>query len=128
MSSPLKIMVVDDEPDVQFLFQLEFNNEISENRIQFHFAISGKEAMEFFKINDPADLCLILSDINMPEMDGLTLLNKLKTNYPALKVCMVTAYGDEEIRNKAEKLGCDDYVTKPIDFSDLRSKIYSMAV
>ena len=128
MSSPLKIMVVDDEPDVQFLFQLEFNNEISENRIQFHFAISGQEAMEFFKLNDPSDLGLILSDINMPEMDGLTLLDKLKTNYPALKVCMVTAYGDEEIRNKAEKLGCDDYVTKPINFSDLRDKIYSMAV
>jgi len=128
MSSPLKIMVVDDEPDIQFLFQLEFNNEISENRIQFHFAISGKEAMEFFKLNDPSDLGLILSDINMPEMDGLTLLDKLKTNYPTLKVCMVTAYGDEEIRNKAEKLGCDDYVTKPINFSDLRDKIYNMAV
>jgi len=128
MSSPLKIMVVDDEPDVQFLFQLEFNNEISENRMQFHFAISGREAMEFFTVNDPADLCLILSDINMPEMDGLTLLDKLKSKYPDLKVCMVTAYGDEEIRNKAEKLGCDDYVTKPINFSDLRNKIYSLAV
>lgn len=128
MHSPLKIMVVDDEPDVQFLFQLEFNNEISENRMQFHFAMSGKEAIEFFKANDPADLCLILSDINMPEMDGLTLLDKLKKDYPTLKVCMVTAYGDEEIRNKAEKLGCDDYVTKPIDFSDLRDKIYNLAV
>ena len=127
MSSPLKIMVVDDEPDVQFLFQLEFNNEISENRMQFHFAMSGNEAMEFFKANDPADLCLILSDINMPEMDGLTLLHKLKSSYPELKVCMVTAYGDEEIRTKAEKLGCDDYVTKPINFSDLRDKIFNLA-
>lgn len=126
MNDPVKIMVVDDEPDIRFLYQLEFDNEISENLIQFHFALSGKEAMEFFNLNDASEMGLIFSDINMPEMDGLTLLDKLKRKYPRLKICMVTAYGDDAIRSKAEKLGCDDYVTKPINFSDLRNKINNL--
>lgn len=124
MNHPLKIIVVDDEPDIQFLYQLEFNSEIAENKIQFFFALSGREVIDFLKNNDPFETRLILSDINMPEMDGLTLLDKLKNSYPSLKVCMVSAYGDEEIRNRAKKLGCDDYLVKPINFSVLREKIF----
>jgi two-component system chemotaxis response regulator CheY len=117
----MKVLVVDDEADVQALFQQRFRKELRGGVISFHFALSAEEALKFLSTHEGA--VLILSDINMPGMNGLDLLRLVKEQYPHLKVFMVTAYGDEEYHRRAIALGCDDYLTKPIDFSLLREKL-----
>ena len=121
----MKIIVVDDERDVQFLFQQKFRKEIRSGRVQFHFAFSGEEGLQYLKINGITDIYLILSDINMPGMNGLDLLKKIKEKYPELVVYMITAYGDENNYREAIARGCDDYMTKPLNFDDLKDKILS---
>jgi len=119
----MKIIVVDDERDVQFLFQQKFRKEIRSGKIKFHFAFSGEEGLQYLKINGITDIYLILSDINMPGMNGLDLLKKIKEKYPGLVVYMITAYGDENNYREAIARGCDDYMTKPLNFNDLKEKI-----
>jgi len=120
----MKIMVVDDEKDVEVLFRQKFRKELRTGKFQFHFSFSGEEALDYLKKNGTTDLVLILSDINMPSMNGLELLQIIKEQYPdAPKVFMITAYGDDESRQKAYKFGCDDYLTKPIDFDHLRKRV-----
>lgn len=120
----MKILVVDDEPDMQVLFQQKFRKEIRDGIVDFAFAISGEQALEYMKENDH-EAVLILSDINMPGMSGLELLEKIKQKYlaPPPVVMMVTAYGDAENHNTAIKLGADDFLTKPIDFALLKQKL-----
>jgi len=119
----MKIIVVDDEKDVQILFQQKFRKEIRSGMIQFHFAFSGEEGLQYLKINGITDIYLILSDINMPGMNGLELLKKIKKDYPGLVVYMITAYGDEYNYREALAHGCDDYLTKPLNFDDLKDKL-----
>lgn len=119
----MKIMVVDDEQDVQILFQQRFRKEIRSGRVAFHFAFSGEESLAYLQDHGTADLVLILSDINMPGMNGLELLKEIKGLDPEMKVVMITAYGDEENYRKAQEYGCDDYLTKPLDFDDLKRRI-----
>ncbi len=119
----VKVMVVDDETDVQILFQQQFRRELKAGAIMFHFSFSGEEALQYLEEHDAADLVLILADINMPGMSGLELLKRIKEKYSTLKVFMITAYGDEKNHQLARQYGCDDYITKPIDFEDLRRKI-----
>jgi CheY-like chemotaxis protein len=119
----MKVMVVDDEQDVQILFQQRFRKEIRAGVINFHFAFSGEEGYQYLKHNGATDIVMILSDINMPGMNGLELLKKVKKDYPDLTVFMITAYGDENNYRKAREYGCDDYFTKPINFEDLKNKI-----
>jgi CheY-like chemotaxis protein len=119
----MKIIVVDDERDVQILFQQKFRKEIRSGVIQFHFAFSGEEGWQYLKINGTRDIYLILSDINMPGMNGLELLKKIKKDYPGLVVYMITAYGDEHNYRQAMANGCDDYLTKPLNFDDLKNKL-----
>lgn len=121
----MKIMVVDDEPDIQMLFEQQFRKEIKSDKVKFHFALSAESALEYLKEKTNSDLRLIFSDINMPGMNGIELLKQVKTNYPDLSIYMITAYGDEKSRQQAIKLGCDDYLSKPIDFDDLRNRIFS---
>jgi CheY-like chemotaxis protein len=116
-------MVVDDERDVQILFQQRFRKELKSGRLEFHFAFSGETALEYLDKQGAADLVLILSDINMPGMNGLELLKKIKEKYPQLKVFIITAYGDESNYRQSVTYGCDDYLTKPIDFDMLKKKI-----
>jgi two-component system chemotaxis response regulator CheY len=120
----MKILVVDDEQDMQTLFQQRFRKEIREGRVDFAFAISGEQALEYMKANDH-EAILILSDINMPGMSGLELLEKIKQKYvtPPPIVMMITAYGDAENYNTAMKLGADDFLTKPVDFNLLKEKL-----
>jgi len=122
-----KILVVDDETDVQFLFQQRFRKEIKSKEMAFEFAFSGEEALTYLE-NNPHDSVLILSDINMPGMSGLDLLKSIKTTYkaPPPVVMMITAYGDDENYNSAMKLGADDFLTKPVDFPVLKEKLQSM--
>jgi CheY-like chemotaxis protein len=119
----MKIIVVDDEKDVQFLFKQKFRKEIRSGTVQFHFAFSGEEGLKYLQINGTTDIYLILSDINMPGMNGLELLKKIKEDYPGLMVYMITAYGDESNYKEAIAYGCDEYLTKPLDFNDLKDKI-----
>ncbi|MGA8265844.1 MAG: response regulator [Ignavibacteriaceae bacterium] len=119
----MKLLVVDDEIDVQFLFEQKFRKEIKSGQLQIIYAGNGMTALELIDaIDDQADY-LVLSDINMPEMSGLELLEEVKTRYPKLKVFMITAYGDESNYNKAKTLGADDYFTKPLRFDLLKEKL-----
>lgn len=120
----MKILVVDDENDVKTLFQQRFRKEIKSGEMVFDFAFSGEEALQYLQANEQKAV-LILSDINMPGMSGLELLEKIKTTYlkPPPVVMMITAYGDADNFNTAKKLGADDFLTKPLDFRLLKEKL-----
>lgn len=117
------VMVVDDEADIGLLFRQQFRKEIRRGEIQFHFAQNGDEALEMLRGDMGADLVLILSDINMPGMGGLDLLEAIKGDRRDLPVFMITAYDDESTYNEAMARGANDYITKPIDFHALKAKI-----
>ncbi|MCJ7467018.1 MAG: response regulator [Maribacter sp.] len=112
-----KILVVDDETDLEVLIKQKFRKQIRQNEYEFVFAINGKDALE--KLLDQPEMDLVLSDINMPEMDGLTLLTKLNELNPLLKSVIVSAYGDMQNIRTAMNRGAFDFITKPIDFEDL---------
>ena len=120
----MKILVVDDEKDVQILFEQRFRKEIKTGEMLLHFAFSGEEALEYMKANEH-EAVLILSDINMPGMSGLQLLEEIKHKFhtPPPVVMMITAYGDAENYNQAMQLGADDFLTKPVDFILLKEKL-----
>ena len=120
----MKILVVDDEKDVQILFEQRFRKEIKNQEMQFVFAFSGEEALQYLNQHNH-EAVLILSDINMPGMSGLELLDRIKQKFsePPPVVMMITAYGDSENYNTAMQLGADDFLTKPIDFSILKNKL-----
>lgn len=120
------IMVVDDEPDIQMLFEQRFRKEIRSGAISFRFAFSGDEAMEVLNSTAGTDLVLILSDINMPGMSGLELLREIKQCRPTLPVFMITAYDDQEKYREAMDCGANEYLAKPLDFGELREKILSL--
>lgn len=123
----MKILVVDDEKDVQVLFQQRFRKEIKSGDLNFVFAFSGEEALNIMdKMEQEA--VLILSDINMPGMSGLELLEIIKKNYikPPPVVLMITAYGDEENHSTAIRLGADDFLTKPLDFKVLKERLKTL--
>lgn len=120
----MNILVVDDEKDMQTLFEQRFRKEIRDGKITFAFANSGEEALAYL-MHHLHEAVLILSDINMPGMTGLQLLQYIKEQYhtPPPVVMMITAYGDVENYNRAMQLGADDFITKPIDFNILREKL-----
>jgi len=119
----VSILVVDDEPDVAELFRQRFRREARQGTYVMHFASSGEDAL--LKLDNGVDpqLIVILSDINMPGMDGLTLLQKIKGRWPELPVMMVTAYGDEERQRRADEYGAMDFLTKPVDFDLLKDRL-----
>jgi CheY-like chemotaxis protein len=123
----LKVLVVDDEHDVELLFRQRFRREIRRGEMELIFAFSGEEALEFLNRGNRTDVVLVLSDINMPGMTGLELLCQIKSEPPPVPVCMMTAYGDETYRQKASACHCDGYLTKPLDFDALKERIRSLA-
>ena len=119
----MKLLVVDDEQDVQYLFQQKFRKEIKSGEVQMQFAHSGNSALDLLEtIEDRNDFC-VLTDINMPEMSGTELLKRIKNLYPVLKVIMITAYGDEQNILLAKQNGAEDYFTKPLEFNLLKTKL-----
>ena len=124
----MKILVVDDETDVQTLSEQRFRREIRDRQMEFAFAFSGEQALAY--LNEHAhEAVLILSDINMPGMSGLELLGHIKQKYhkPPPVVMMITAYGDEENYQSAMRLGADDFLTKPVEFNLLKEKLKTIA-
>lgn len=123
MSDPIKLLVVDDEKDVEMLFRQKFRKEIRKGLLEIEFAFSGKEALEVLNSTQPPEVVYIFSDINMPGMSGLELLEKVKKRFPAIKVSMISAYGDQENYDKAIESGAKAFFTKPIDFNSLKEEI-----
>jgi CheY-like chemotaxis protein len=117
------ILVVDDEPDVADLFRQHFRREARQGTYVMHFAVSGEQALELLADEIQPELIVILSDINMPGMDGLRLLSEVKLRRPGLPVMMVTAYGDEELRRRARELGAFEFITKSVDFDQLKAQL-----
>ncbi len=119
----VSILIVDDEPDVADLFRQRFRREARQGLYVLHFARSATEALDCLAREIEPELIVILSDINMPGMDGLALLREIKTRRPDLPVMLVTAYGDEERRRRAAEYGAADFVTKPVDFDFLKERL-----
>ena len=121
----MDILIVDDELDVKALFEQRFRREIRNGEYVLHFAHSGEEALNYFNLHQQK-VILILSDINMPGMSGLVLLEKLRQAYPEKPpaIMMLTAYGDNENREESMRLGADDFLTKPIDFTNLKERLH----
>ena len=120
----IRILVVDDESDVEMLFRQQFRRELRQKRYSMDFVLSAQEALAFMNREpDAQDLILILSDINMPGMSGLELLPQIKAARPALPVIMITAYGDVDTRQRALEAGVQGLLTKPIDFDALKDEI-----
>jgi CheY-like chemotaxis protein len=117
------ILVVDDEPDVADLFRQRFRREARQGVYMLHFAASGEEALQLLAHGIEPQLIVILSDINMPGMDGLSLLHEIKRRRPDLPVMMVTAYGDDDRRRMARDAGALQFLSKPVDFDFLKQQL-----
>ena len=119
----VSILVVDDEPDVAELFRQRFRGETRQGKYVLHYAASGAEALDRLAGEIEPPLVAVLSDINMPGMDGLQLLGEIKQRFPDLPVMMVTAYGDDERRRRAAEYGAADFLAKPVDFEHLKAQL-----
>ena len=116
----VRILMVDDEPDAQELFRQNFRKEIRNSTYAFEFAMSGEEALNVLNGQQPPEVVMVLSDINMPGMTGLELLAEVREKWSEVSVLMVTAYGDEATETRARDLGAESFLTKPIDFERLK--------
>jgi CheY-like chemotaxis protein len=121
------ILVVDDEPDVAVLFRQRFRREVRDGTYVMHFANSGEDALQQLGNGIEPQPIVILSDINMPGMDGLQLLRHMKEQRPDMPVMMVTAYGDDERRRRASDLGATEFLTKPVDFDTLKAQLRQLS-
>lgn len=121
----VSILIVDDEPDIVELFRQRFRREVRHGDYALHFADSGENALELIRKGIRPELILILSDINMPGMDGLQLLQEIKRGWPQFMVMMVTAYGDDERRRRAAETGAVDFLSKPVDFDYLKQRLHA---
>jgi CheY-like chemotaxis protein len=119
----MKFLVVDDERDVEMLFRQKLRKEIRSGSIEIEFAFSGTEALEYLRNHQPPEVMYIFSDINMPGMTGLELLDRVKTEFPEIQVSMISAYGDDENYQRAISSGAKGFFTKPIDFESLKGEM-----
>ena len=119
----VSVLVVDDEPHVADLFRQRFRRESRRGTYVMHFAASGAEALDRLAREVQPTLLAVLSDINMPGMDGLELLAEIKQRFPDLPVMMVTAYGDDDRRRRARELGAFEFIPKPVDFDHLKAQL-----
>jgi CheY-like chemotaxis protein len=117
----MKILVVDDEEDVQLMFKQHFRHELRNQEIKFIFALNAKEAIKFLDELSPFDIFLVLSDINMPGMSGLEMIQVIKETWPDLDIVMITAYANQENMEKSKQFGAREFLAKPLDFGLLRN-------
>jgi CheY-like chemotaxis protein len=123
----LSILVVDDEPDVAELFRQGLRREARQGTYVMHFAASGEQALDRLADEIEPTLIAVLSDINMPGMDGLELLGEIKQRRPDMPVMIVTAYGDDERRRHARELGASEFINKPVDFDQLKESLRQLS-
>jgi len=123
----MKVMIVDDEKDIEVLFRQRFRKEVKEGRVELCYAFSGDEALEMLSSVQPPDVLCILSDINMPGMTGLELLKIVKERFPQIRVSIITAYGDDQNYTTAMKTGAEHYFTKPIDFDLVKKDVFDFS-
>jgi CheY-like chemotaxis protein len=122
----MKILIVDDERDVEDLFRQKLRKEIRSGQLELVFAFSGQEALDVLGSENPPQVVYVFSDINMPGMSGLEMLAIIKEKFPHIHVSMVSAYGDSENYNKAIKSGAKGFFTKPVDFESLKREILNL--
>jgi CheY-like chemotaxis protein len=122
----MKFLVVDDEKDVEMLFRQKFRKEVRSGLIELEFALSGQEALDMLRSRRPPDVMYIFSDINMPGMTGIELLENVKNEFPKIHVSMISAYGDSENHDRAMNSGAKEFFTKPIDFDTLKMEIHDI--
>ena len=120
-SGASKVLVVDDEPEVEPMFRQRMRREVRAGVYEFLFARSGRHALEV--LDENPDVQLVITDLNMPEMNGWQLLDALGEQWPGLPSMVVSAYGDAENVRRAEERGAAGFVVKPVDFTDLREKV-----
>ena len=125
-TTKIRILAVDDEKDVEILFRQKFRREVKKSDLELLFAFSGQEALEVLGTHDPPEVVYIFSDINMPGMTGLELLDIVQERYPQIKVSMISAYGDQNNYDKAIQSGAKEFFTKPIDFDSLKKEINAL--
>ena len=119
----LKVLIVDDEPDVETMFRQQFRREVREGLYTLDFALSGAVALEKLADHVGDDIILLVSDINMPGMSGLELLPEVKQRRPDLPVFMISAYGDQDTIRTALERGANKFLTKPVDFPQLKQDV-----
>lgn len=123
----MRILFVDDERDIEALFRQKFRKEIKSGELELSFAFSGDDALKLLGSENPPKFIYVFSDINMPGMSGLELLDTIKERYPMVHVSMISAYGDTENYDKAIKSGAKGFFTKPVDFESLKIEIKELA-
>jgi YesN/AraC family two-component response regulator len=123
----MKILIVDDERDVEDLFRQKLRKEIKSGQLELVFAFSGNEALEILGSENPPKVVYVFSDINMPGMSGLEMLEIVKSRFPNIQVSMISAYGDADNYNKAMKSGAKGFFTKPVDFESLKKEIAELS-
>lgn len=119
----VRVLMVDDEPDAQELFRQNFRREVRKGIYSFDFAASGEQALDILKNGTPPEILLVLSDINMPGMSGIELLEKVRKIWPDVGVFMITAYGDAATEGRARASGATNFFSKPIDFARLKDDL-----
>jgi CheY-like chemotaxis protein len=119
----VRVLVVDDEPDVEALFRQQFRREVRQGLYKLDFALSGEAALNKLEGCTGREIILLVSDINMPGMSGLDLLPKVKARRPELPVFMISAYGDAERVQTALERGANKFLTKPVDFPQLKQDV-----
>ncbi len=119
----IQIMSVDDEEDIQEIYKYHFWEEEKKDEVKLFFTTSGKDCLSFLKTDTGADIILVLSDINMPGMNGLELLEKIRLDYPNVNVCMVSAYDTYDYVSQAKQKGAMNFFSKPVDFDKLKNFI-----
>lgn len=122
----MKILIVDDEQDVETLFVQKFRKEIKSKALEIIFAFSGEEALRLLEDEDSPEVVYVFSDINMPGMTGLELLKKIKSRFSHIQVSMISAYGDRDNYEKAFKSGAKGFFSKPVDFDSLKQEIANL--
>src|SRR6516225_988162 len=121
-----RVLVVDDEPDVEPLLRQQFRREVREGLYRLDFALSAETALQTLNSQAGEEIILLVSDINMPGMSGLDLLPIVKARRPDLPVFMISAYGDADTVTTARERGADEFLTKPVDFAKLRRDIMAV--
>ena len=119
----IRILMVDDEPDAQELFRQNFRREIRKGIYSFDFAESGEQALDILTHGTPPEILIVLSDVNMPGMSGMKLLEAVRKTWPDVVVFMITAYGDAATEGRAKTLGASNFFSKPADFSRLKDEL-----